>query len=186
MPGRNCRTGGRSLRILLAPLTALALACCAPPPQPPPAPPPAVALPLPPPPPVVAPTLHAAWSFQVTAKDCLALAQAGRSRLEIAVRPEGAIRLVLSLPQDAPARPIAYFSGPAGHWLIAGAPLAHRQALFLLPRNDTSLSRILMLLSGGTFAPGPADLALPMLSLPESGADGRHWFACARSSVSGT
>jgi hypothetical protein len=80
-----------------------------------------------------------------------------------------------------------HFSGPAGHWLIPAlrAPRP-REVLFLLARDETSLSRVLILLSGGLLEVEPADEDLPILSLPESGAEGQDWFACARGSVDGT
>ena len=97
--------------------------------------------------------------------------------------PEGPIRLSVSLPQDAPAKPEAHFSGPAGHWLILGSHGAHHEARITLVRGDIALCRILMLLSGGALTLEPAAEDEPILSLPESGANGRDWFACARVSV---
>lgn len=164
-------------------LLALLPACCAAPkpPPPPPAPPPEAQ--APPPVHVVRPVLHAAWSFQTGPNACVALARAGRASLQIAVRREGVIRLTLSLPGDAPDKPVARFSGPAGHWLVAGVQADHRAAVFTLARSETSLSRILMLLSGGTFNVEPADPAVPILSLPELGPEGQQWFACVRGIV---
>lgn len=195
MPVRRRRCGSPRLRTPLAlpiaaSLIALALACCAPAP-PPPAPAATAPLPLPPPPPAEHPVLRAAWSFQATQDACVALAKAGPASLRIAIRPDGLIRLTLSLPGETGARPVARFSGPAGHWQMEGSLLPARRsasslATFSLARNDTSLGRILMLLSGGLLELGPPKSGLPILALPESGDDGRQWFVCARRSVTGT
>jgi hypothetical protein len=131
----------------------------------------------------VRPILRAAWSFQTGPDACIALARAGSTSLKIAVRPEGLIRLTVALPGDAPNKPAAHFSGPAGHWLILGTHAGRREAAFTLGRDETSLSRILMLLSGGMLNLEPSDQEVPILSLPESGAEGQEWFACARGSV---
>ena len=160
----------------------LALASCAPPP----APPQATVLPEPPPStPVrpVRPVLHAAWSFQATPEACIAQAKAGPASLSVAIRQTGPIRLTLTLPVDPPDQALARFSGPAGSWDIRAAAIHHHGASFILPRTDTSLGRILILLSGGQLIPEQTEA--PILSLPESGAAGRHWFGCARYSVNG-
>jgi hypothetical protein len=167
-------------------LLALLLACCTAPHPPPKPTEPALDLPPPPPPPPARPVLRAAWSFRSGPDACIALAKAGASNLQIAVRPEGLIRLSLSLPGDSPARSVAHFSGPAGHWLMPATHTGPHEVLFLLARNETSLSRVLILLSGGMLDLETPSFDLPILSLPESGAEGQEWFACARSSVSGT
>ena len=134
--------------------------------------------------------MRAAWSFQAAQDSCVALARAGSASLRILISADGMIRLTLTMPGQSGATPVARFNGPAGNWLMKGALLPSRQsallATFSLPRNDTSLSRILMLLSGGMLELGPADAGLPILALPESGDDGRQWFICARRSVTGT
>jgi len=179
---RPRRIGARRLRTLSAVPLALALACCAKP-----APPPATALPLPlpPPPPVIRPVLRTAWTFDTAPESCVMAARASRASLLLTVRPEGPVRLVLALPAPPPARPAARFAGTAGRWTIAGTALPRDRAVFLLPRNDTTLGRILMILSGGMLDIRPDTSGLPILSLPESGAAGRQWFACARHSVTG-
>jgi hypothetical protein len=164
-------------------LLALWPACCAPP-QPPPKPA-EPALEAPPPPPVQAarPVLRAAWSFQTGPDACVALAKAGPASLQITVRPERLIRLTVALPGNVPDKPAARFNGPAGHWLIRGTRAGRREALFALGRDETSLGRILVLLSGGMLNLEHPGEDLPILSLPESGAQGQDWFACARRSV---
>jgi len=114
------------------------------------------------------------------------LAKAAGTSLLVTIRPTGPIRLVVSLPVPPPERPSVRFSGPAGQWSIqGGGPAGRLQAVFPLPRNDAALGRILILLSGGTLAIGPSEAGLPILSLPESGAEGQQWFLCARHSVTG-
>jgi len=113
------------------------------------------------------------------------LARGGAASLLVTVRPTGPIRLILAFPAPPPDRLALHFNGPAGHWLIRGSAAGPHQAVFPLPRNDTSLGLVLMLLSGGTLQAGPAESGLPTLSLPESGAAGRDWFVCARHSVTG-
>jgi hypothetical protein len=178
-PRIRCSRNRNNLILLLA----LLPACCAPKP---PAPAPVATLPLPPPPPAprpARPVLHATWSFDSDAESCTAIARAGATQLQIVVRPGGPIRLSLSLPMEPPARPVARFAGPAGRWLIAGAHAGRREAIFPLDHNEGGLSRILMLLSGGTFDLQPPEDDLPILLLPGSGHDGDRWFACARHHV---
>jgi hypothetical protein len=171
---------------MLVLMLALLPVCCAAP-QPPPKPPePAPEAQAPPPRHPPRPILRTAWSFQSTPDACIALAKAGAASLQISVRREGLIRLTISLPGDAPAKPVARFTGPAGRWLIPGIHPAPRVELFTLARDETSLSRILVLLSGGTLNLQPAGGDLPILSLPESGAEGQHWFACVRGIVTWT
>ncbi|HUN41963.1 MAG TPA: hypothetical protein VMU81_16885 [Acetobacteraceae bacterium] len=142
-------------------------------------------LPLPPPPPLTRPVLRTVWGFDTTPKACTMSARASQASLLMIVRPEGPLRLVVSLPAPAPPHMAAHFAGPAGQWTIAGDGLASGQAVFYLPRNETTLGRILMLLSGGTLELRADTPGLPILSLPESGDAGREWFACARHSVTG-
>ncbi|HTW70883.1 MAG TPA: hypothetical protein VME47_13415 [Acetobacteraceae bacterium] len=160
------------------------LAGCAKPATPPPQPA-AMALPLPPPPPVTRPVLRAVWNFDTAHESCIMAARTRRASLLLNLRPEGPIRLIVSLPAPSPPDPAAHFTGPAGQWTIGGTALARDQAAFPLPRNETTLGRILMILSGGTLDLRPDAAGLPILSLPESGAAGREWFACARRSVTG-
>lgn len=182
MPVRNRRFRGPRLWRTIILLLALVPVCCT---SPHPAPKPAEPAPEPPPPPrhAARPTLRAAWSFQAGPDACVALAKAGGTSLRITVHPEGLVRLTMSVPGDAPDRPVAHFNGPAGHWLLLGSHVGRSEALFTLGRDEISLSRILMLLSGGTLNLEPPDEDLPILSLPESGAEGQAWFVCARNSV---
>lgn len=142
-------------------------------------------MPLPPPPPVQRRVLHAVWAFQVTPEACTAQARAGNAGLQVTVRREGAIRLVVSLPGVPPLKPVARFAGPAGRWTVGGTSLGHGQSAFLLPRSDSTLSKLLILLSGGVVEADPDLESAPILAVPESGDGGRQWFDCARRSVTG-
>ena len=183
MPVRHRHFPGSRRRRMFVLLLALLPACCATPTPPPKPAEPAPEAQAPPQVHAARPVLRAAWSFQTGPDACVALARAGSAVLQIAVRREGLIRLTVSLPGDAPARPVAHFSGPAGRWLVPGTHAGGREVLFTLDRNETSLSRILMLLSGGALNLDPPSQDLPILSLPESGADGQQWFACVRGIV---
>ena len=157
-------------------LLALALAACTPAP---PAPPAESALPLPPPPPPAArPVARAAWTFQRLPKECRATARAGRFSLTVLARDSHPILLILA---PAPHRRLELrFAGPAGTWAIeATAPPGHPAAASFGP-GDTGLSRLLIMLSGGTLSPQPPAARLPPIGLPPSGPEGTRWFDCVR------
>lgn len=161
-------------------LGSVLLASCAKPvPVPPPAPPPA-------PPPrafrAVQPRLHAAWEFKADSDSCVAAAAAGSTRLELAVRSNGPIRLTVSLPNGSSGRPVARFDGPAGNWSVTGWH-AGRTVVFVLGHDINALSRVLMMLSGGVLDLQSPAKNLPIVTLAPSGASGQHWFACARRNV---
>lgn len=159
----------------------LLLASCA---KPLPKPPAELPPPPPPPPPVVSrPILHPKWSFRTQPNVCLATAAAGRTRLVIAVRRSQPIRLSIDLPVDSTGDAIARFHGPAGSWAAQGWHASRHEIVFNLGRDMGSLSRVLMLLSGGVLALDSPQGNLPILTLPASGTDGQQWFNCARSRV---
>jgi hypothetical protein len=186
MPVRHCQFPGLRWGRTIVLLLALLPACCAAPqPTPPPAEPAPEQQPAPPAQ-AARPILRAAWSFRTGSDAYAATARAGPTSLQVVVRREGLIRLTMSLSRDAPPAPVAHFSGPAGRWLVPGRQAGRRVVLFTLGRNETSLSRILMLLSGGALNREPPGEDLPILSLPEPGAEGQQWFACVRSIVTWT
>jgi len=166
------------LPALLLPALLLLASCAKPLPKPP-----AV---VPPPPPQAAaerPTLHANWSFQTAADACLASAAAGHARLLVAVRRKQPIRLRMTLPERASGRPVARFHGPAGAWSVPGRPGGAHEIVFTLGRDLDSLSRVLMLLSGGELDLQSPENNLPILNLSASGSGGQRWFGCARGLV---
>jgi hypothetical protein len=165
----------------LGTLLALALAACTALPAPPqPAPPPSLPLPPPPPP---APRLvaHASWSFQRGPNECRATARAGRISLAVIARGGHPIVLVLSPVGPLPHHRLTLrFAGAAGNWTVEAAATGGHAAVALFGPGDTGLSRLLIMLSGGTVIPEHPAADLPLISLPPSGADGAHWFGCVR------
>ena len=153
---------------------ALLLASCTRPVPKPPAEPP------PPPPKPARPSVHASWSFQTKPDACLASAGAGGTRLEVAVQRKQPIRLRVTFPTDTDGKIIANFSGPAGAWTVPGWHAGKRDVVFTLGRSMDSLSRVLMLLSGGVMNFDSPGKDLPIFNLSASGAAGQRWFTCAR------
>lgn len=147
--------------------------------------------PVPPPPPpppskhkaAVQPWLHAAWSFQMKKGSCLATAVAGRFRLVVAVHGKTPVRISVILPYETTGRSVAYFHGPAGAWSVAGWHAGPHEIVFGLGHGMDSLSRVLMLLSGGVVDLDSPAKNLPIFILPASGAEGQRWFSCARQLV---
>lgn len=96
------------------------------------------------------------------------------------------MRLSVALPASAGAMltktAAVQFTGPAGNWKLRGA-LARRSVDLTLPLDDVALSRVLVLLSGGTLEIGDASQGVPALRLPAAGDAGRHWFDCARNQL---
>lgn len=137
----------------------------------------------PPPPRPARPALHADWSFQTRPNACLAVAAAGRTRLEVIVRRDGPVRLTVALPVEESGKPVAHFHGPAGAWTVPGWHAGSREIVFNLGHDMNSLSRVLMLLSGGVLDLRSPGNRLPVVTLSPSGADGQRWFACARGIV---
>ncbi len=172
------RLGTRWSRPVSVLLGTLLLASCAskPVPKPPVEPPP-------PPPKASRPTLHASWSFETKPDACLATAAAGSSRLVVAVRRKQPIRLRVTFPTNAEGKINAHFNGPAGAWTVPGWHAGKREVVFTLGRGMDSLSRVLMLLSGGVMDIDSPKKDLPIFNLSASGAEGQQWFACARKIV---
>lgn len=170
-------TGARCRPVALCTVLLLVLAACA---TPPPAPP-AQSLPLPPPPPPIRSSVHATWTFQRRPHECEATARAGAVSLRIVAREARPVLLTLSpLASDAPHWLRLRFAGPAGTWAIeAAAPHGHSAVASFGP-GTTGLSRLLIMLSGGTLTPEQPAAGLPAIVLPPSGADGTHWFDCVQ------
>jgi hypothetical protein len=162
-------------------LMALALTACAtqqsaapPPPSPTRAPPPR-------PPPAPRAVAHATWTFERQPDECRATAHAGHLTLSVVAHDARPIVLTLS---PVPPRPHGHlelhFTGPAGNWELTAAKTRYRSAVASFGSGDIGLSRLLLMLSGGTVTAGPAGSGVPLLSLPPSGAEGGRWFDCVR------
>jgi hypothetical protein len=73
------------------------------------------------------------------------------------------------------------FSGPAGSWqIIQTAKMPRGSLSILLPANDETLGRVLIMLSGGTLELKKPSSRSLSVQLPAAGSDGRSWFDCAR------
>jgi hypothetical protein len=160
-------------------LSALLGACSQPAKEPVPevqAPPPEPAKP----PPV--PVLHTEWSFGNKGDECLAAATAGATALRISVRRDSAIRLTISLAKQygyeasVPLR----FVGPAGKWQVTARAYGTSLLGVTLGSDNTALSHVLVLLSGGTFNVGLPPHAVVSLVIKPSDTNGQNWFDCAR------
>jgi hypothetical protein len=136
-----------------------------------------------PPPPTHREAIRALWTFRAGESACTAIASGGHMGLTAIVRRTGSMHLSVALPAAAAARlgrtvPVQ-FTGPAGNWQLRGAR-ARRSVEISLPLDDVALSRVLVLLSGGTLAVGDINQRVPSLRLPAAGDAGRHWFECTR------
>jgi hypothetical protein len=169
------------MRALYFVLIALALTACATT-QPAAPPPPTPTLPLPSPPrPAPRAVAHATWTFEQQPDECRATARAGHLMLSVVARDAQPIQLILS---PVPPRPHGHmelrFTGPAGNWVLSASKTRNRSAIASFGSGDTGLSRLLLMLSGGTLTAGPGGSGVPRLSLPPSGAEGGRWFDCVR------
>ena len=149
--------------------------------------PPDALLPLPPghPPPPTQAREPARWRFDSAAGRCTAAAIGRTTRLQITLRAGHAALFVLYAPlgmkRDGPTAPGALgFHGAAGDWTATARIGPGSLAVAALRLDDQAVSRVALLLDGGTLAPIGAGAALPALLLPPAGAAGRHWYGCAR------
>lgn len=136
-----------------------------------------------PPPPAHREVIRTLWTFRAADAECTARASGGNASLTAIVRRTGSLRLSIALPAATVAKLTktveVQFAGPAGNWKLRGAR-ARRSVEIALPLDDAALSRVLVLLSGGTVEIGDADQDVPTLHLPAAGDAGRQWFECAR------
>ena len=132
------------------------------------------------PPPV--PVLHPEWSFDSNPDECLATAAAGATALRISVRRESAIRLTVSLARQYEHEAVVplRFVGPAGTWQVSARAYGASQLGVTLGSDNTALSHILVLLSGGTFNVGLSPHPVVSLIIRPSDTSGQNWFDCAR------
>lgn len=135
--------------------------------------------PTPPPP---TPTLRAEWSFSAKGDECVATASAGVTALRVTVRRDTAIRLNVSLaPQYDHEKAVPLrFAGPAGTWQVTAYQISATQLGVKLGSDNTALSHVLVLLSGGTLNVGLAPHAVVSLVIRPSDTSGQNWFDCAR------
>jgi hypothetical protein len=148
------------------------------------------------PPPVVTPpapraprpvVIQTTWNFDAGTDGCVAVASSGRTSLHVAVRRNASIQMTVSLARSLPpGKPTSIalrFNGPAGRWQVNARRVDSRQLSAELGTDDTALSRVLVLLSGGVLEVGDPNQAIPGLGLAPSEARGRVWFDCARENM---
>jgi hypothetical protein len=161
----------------------IGLAACTPPPPAvtvPPPPPPPPAQPLPPSPVTPAP-VTSNWSFDRSS--CSAKASGpGLSLDVIASRTE--LHLLIHTTHGVSRRantetPVA-FTGRSGSWSIAGRVANAREIAAVSPISEDVVSRVLVLLSGGTIRTGNGRIGVPILRVPDAGQPGRIWFECVK------
>jgi hypothetical protein len=128
------------------------------------------------------PVLHAEWSFSSGGDECLATASAGATALRISVQRESAIRLTVSLARQYEHEAIVplRFAGPAGNWQVTARASGTSLLGVTLGSDNTALSHILVLLSGGTLNVGLPPHQVVSLVIKPSDTSGQNWFDCAR------
>jgi hypothetical protein len=122
------------------------------------------------------------WTFSAGDEECTAVAAAGGNSLAVTVRRDAPIRVAVTVaaPAQAPATTQLRFSGPAGTWQAAARRAAPRQVAVSLGADETALSRVLVLLSGGTLEVGTPTQLITTFNIGPSEAQGQDWFDCAR------
>ena len=157
----------------------LLLSCSKPPPEPTPeveAPPPPPAKPAP------VPILRAEWSFSAKSGECVAVAAAGATAMRVTVRRSSPIRLDVSLARQFAHDPVVplRFAGPAGNWQVTAREAGKTTLAVTLGTDNSALSHVLVLLSGGTLNVGLPPNAVVTLAIRPSDVGGQNWFDCAR------
>jgi hypothetical protein len=126
-------------------------------------------------------SLRATWTFESGSEQCVASAGAGAASVRVTVRRHAAVELLVSLATQAPASSLPlHFSGPAGDWQVQARRSASRALGVTLGTDNTALSHVLMLLSGGTFDVGAPERPIASFMIAASDARGQAWFDCAR------
>ena len=122
------------------------------------------------------------WTFNSGDDECTAVAAATGTSLLVSVHRGAPIRLVVSLASPAPGSagvPLR-FTGPAGAWQAVAHQATARQISVALGSDETALSHVLVLLSGGMLEAGPPAQLIVSLVISPSDAQGQAWFDCAR------
>ena len=130
--------------------------------------------------------LRTTWTFRAGEEECVATAAGAGASAVVSAQRDSPIRLLVSLPATpvppAPANTAVRFAGPAGSWQ-ATARAAGRQFTVALGSDETALSRILVLLSGGVLDLGDQGKPVASLTVSPSDTEGQKWFDCARAKV---
>jgi hypothetical protein len=147
---------------------------------------PAVAPAIQPPPRQV---VRTSWTFSADKDECVAVAAAGGTALRVTVRRSAPIRLALSLAPPLEVRAFGRaaiplrFTGPTGRWQVVAQQSGIRQLAVALGSDETALSRVLVLLSGGMLEVGEPGQANITLAVAPSDTRGQLWFDCARGKI---
>jgi hypothetical protein len=127
--------------------------------------------------------IRTTWTFRSNDEECTAIASASDSSVQVSVRRDAPIRLVVALSPAPVPRPVTVplrFTGSAGSWQVTARRAAARQFTVALGSDDTALSRVLILLSGGTLELGRPPQPIVSLAISPSDTQGQTWFDCAR------
>jgi hypothetical protein len=135
-------------------------------------------------PPSPVPRANLEWTFESSGDECVATARAAANSLGVTVRRGMPIRLVISLGRPIPAKVPIRFAGSAGGWQALALQAGRQQLAVDLGPDETALSRLLVLLSGGTMDVGGRDQVIIALTIPSSDGKGQVWFDCARNRLS--
>ena len=111
------------------------------------------------------PQIHTNWTFNTSDDECVAVAAAAGTSLLVTVRRDAPIRLVVSLGLSRLTdrqRPAALHR-TGGAWQVSARRTAAHRFAVTLGSDDTALSHVLVLLSGGMLEVGPP--AQPIVSL---------------------
>jgi hypothetical protein len=129
-------------------------------------------------------TIRTTWAFQADEGRCVATAAAAAASLVVTIRRDLPIRLVLSLPLvPVPTAATLRFAGTAGNWEVPGGRTAAHQVTALLGADEVALSRVLVLLSGGTLDVEDPGRPVALLAIAPSASSGQRWFDCARAEM---
>jgi hypothetical protein len=129
--------------------------------------------------------IRTAWAFESANDSCIAVAAAGDTALRLTIRRNEPIRLVLDLAPPIDRLPAGHaavplrFAGPTGSWQVSAQPSARHHLTAALGATDTALSRVLVLLGGGTLDVGSQD-QVSAIGIAPSDVQGQTWFDCAR------
>ena len=126
--------------------------------------------------------VRTSWAFSASDEECTAQAAAAGNSLAVTVSRDTPIRVAVTLaaPVQAPATAQLRFTGPAGGWQAIARRVAPRQVAVTLGADETALSRVLVLLSGGTLEVGAPAQPITTFNIGPSEAPGQDWFDCAR------
>ena len=132
---------------------------------------------------IPSPQVHTTWTFRSSDEECVAVASAAATSVLISIRRDQPIRVIVSLESQPVHGPVIVplrFTGSAGLWQVAARRTAAYRFTVTLGFDDTALSRVLILLSGGMLELGEPAQPIVSLTISPSDTQGQIWFDCAR------